>query len=162
MIPTLTTERLTLRAPTPSDFGPYAEFYASARAEIIGGPYGDAAAWRLFAADMGHWHLMGYGWFTIDDGEGPAGTCGLHRPPTHPHPELGWLLYERAGGKGYATEAARAVLDWQAGALGLPRVVSHIHVENEASKAVARRLGADTDGARTAHDPDCEIWVHGA
>ena len=162
MIPTLTTERLTLRAPTLEDFAPYAAFYASDATAFIGGPQGERDAWRHFSADMGHWHLKGYGWFTLDDGEGPVGTCGLHQPPTHPDPELGWLLYERATGKGYATEAARAVLDWQRGALALPRIVSHIDVGNAPSLAVARRLGATTDGARAAHDPACEMWVHGA
>ena len=38
MIPTLTTDRLTLRAPTEADFPVMAEFYASDRSQFVGGP----------------------------------------------------------------------------------------------------------------------------
>ena len=43
-IPTLYTERLTLRAPRLSDFEAYAEFRGSERARILGGPFTRAQA----------------------------------------------------------------------------------------------------------------------
>ena len=160
-IPTLTTERLTLRAPTLADWPAYAAFYASDRAAILGGPHGTWKAWTLFAADAGHWHLHGFGWWTIDDGAGAAGICGVHHPPNHEDAELGWSLWDRALGRGYATEAAVAARDWWR-ARHAGRLVSYVDAGNAASQAVARRLGARTDGARAAHDPDSEIWVHPA
>ena len=159
-IPTLTTDRLTLRAPEQDDFLGYAAFYESGRSAIIGGPISADEAWRHFAANIGHWHFKGFGWFTVDAGSAPVGSVGIHQGPRHPEPELGWLLYENGAGHGYATEAARAVLDWARGTVGMGRIVSHIDVANEASQAVAERLGASTDGSRSAHDAACEIWVH--
>lgn len=43
-IPTLITERLTLRAPVTGDFPAYARLLASPRAKGIGGPYAQRAA----------------------------------------------------------------------------------------------------------------------
>ena len=44
-IPTLVTERLILRAPGPEDFEPFAAFYASERASMVGGPESRRDAW---------------------------------------------------------------------------------------------------------------------
>ena len=159
-VPVLRTERLTLRAPTLADWPAYRDFYASDRAAILGGPRETWAAWTLFASDLGHWHLHGFGWWTIDDGAGPAGICGVHHPPNHAEAELGWSLWDRALGRGYATEAAAAARDWWRGRAPGGALVSYIDAGNAASQAVARRLGARTAGARAAHDPAAEIWVH--
>ena len=158
MIPTLTTERLTLRAPTMADLDAYAAFYASDHSHIIGGPVDRATAWRFFSSDAGQWILMGHGWWMIDDGNGPAGICGLHNPPHHADVELAWSLYAHATGKGYATEAARAAREWAGDRW--PRLVSYIDRTNAPSQAVARRLGATDTGAPAAHDPACNVWEH--
>lgn len=160
MIPTLTTARLILRAPCLDDFPAFAAFYASPRSKLIGGPHDSGKAWKTFAADAGHWVLKGFGWFIIDNGTGAQGVCGLHHPPHQDIPELGWVLFDHATGKGYATEAAAAARDWAVGNLQLPQLVSYIDAKNTASQKVARRLGATTDGSRARHDPDCEIWRH--
>lgn len=158
-IPEIRTERLTLRAPTLADWPAYAAFYASGRSAIIGGPHDEGAAWRRFAADAGHWQLHGYGWWTVDDGAGPVGTCGVHFPPTHHAPELGWTLYESATGRGYATEAAVAARDWWQARHPGP-LTSNIHAENAASQRVAARLGARPEPAPLARVPDVTAWVH--
>ena len=54
--------------------------------------------------------------------------------------EVGWQLHREAWGHGYATEAARAVID-RGFALGLPEVYAVVRPGNEASMAVCRRLG---------------------
>ncbi len=61
MAPTLHTERLTLRMPVMADFEPRAAFAASERSVWEGGPIDRAAAWRMFASEVGQWPLMGYG-----------------------------------------------------------------------------------------------------
>ena len=67
MAPTLTTVRLTLRMPRLDDFEPRASFYASDRSVDEGGPLPRAAAWRIWASEVGQWALMGYGPFTVED-----------------------------------------------------------------------------------------------
>ncbi|WP_179378326.1 GNAT family N-acetyltransferase [Jannaschia marina] len=161
-IPTLTTERLILRAPCAEDHAAYAAFYASERSHIIGGPLDATAAWQVLANDRGHWPLRGFGWWTIDDGTGCVGSCGFHLPGGRNDVELGWSLFS-ATGKGYATEAARAALDWavaEGHAGHWQRIVSYIDRRNTGSIGVARRLGAVDSGEAAAHDPDCTIWVH--
>src|SRR5690606_24433927 len=60
MIPTLTTERLVLRAPTLADFEPYADFFASPRSGWEDGPITRGTAWKEFASVVGQWQLRGY------------------------------------------------------------------------------------------------------
>ncbi|CTQ48152.1 GNAT family N-acetyltransferase [Jannaschia donghaensis] len=161
-IPTLKTERLTLRAPRASDFDAYAEFYASPRSHIIGGPLDRTAAWKILANDRGHWSLRGFGWWTLHDATGCVGSCGFHLPGGRDAVELGWSLFSGTG-KGYATEGARAALDWartEGHAARWHRIVSHIDRTNVASAKVAARLGAIDSGAVSAHDAGCTVWIH--
>jgi len=55
--------------------------------------------------------------------------------------EIGWTLHPDAAGRGYATEAATALLDVAFGAMGLHRVRAELDPRNAASVALCRRLG---------------------
>jgi RimJ/RimL family protein N-acetyltransferase len=55
--------------------------------------------------------------------------------------EIGWSLHPDVGGRGYATEAATALLDVAFGEMGLHRVRADLDLRNTASAALARRLG---------------------
>lgn len=61
--------------------------------------------------------------------------------------EVGWHLHPRSWGRGYATEAASALLERVTSA-GLPRVVAVTHPDNAPSQAVCRRLGMTDLGLR--------------
>jgi RimJ/RimL family protein N-acetyltransferase len=52
-----------------------------------------------------------------------------------------WALHPEAWGKGYATEMARAALDYGFGELGLKLIFAITKPENLASQAVMKRLG---------------------
>ncbi|HCE70113.1 MAG TPA: N-acetyltransferase, partial [Ruegeria sp.] len=65
-IPTLHTERLTLRAPQLADFEHWAAFFASPRAVHERGMMDRAAAWRVWASDVAIWTLRGYGPFGVE------------------------------------------------------------------------------------------------
>ncbi|WP_431783999.1 GNAT family N-acetyltransferase [Streptomyces chumphonensis] len=68
--------------------------------------------------------------------------------------ELGYWTVREQRGRGYTVEAARAVVDWAFTSLGAERLEWYAHVGNEASRAVARRLGFVMEGvhrARTVH-----------
>jgi RimJ/RimL family protein N-acetyltransferase len=85
------------------------------------------------------------------------GFVGLARPsfyaPFTPCVEVGWRLARSAWGRGYATEAARAVLAHGFGTLRLPEVVSFTAMGNEPSRAVMRRLGMHRDPAEDFDHP---------
>nr|WP_238941396.1 GNAT family N-acetyltransferase [Jannaschia sp. Os4] len=153
-----------MRAPEARDAGAYADFYASARSEIIGGPLDLKRAWKVLTNDAGHWMLRGFGWWVLDvtGGARAVGSVGFHLPEGERDVELGWSLFSGEG-HGYATEAARAALDWAATAHpDWTRLVSHIDRTNVASQRVAARLGATDTGEATPHNPDCNVWLHGA
>ena len=69
------------------------------------------------------------------------GRSGLTWWETLGEAEIGWTFARAHWGHGYATEAARAVLAWGFGALGLGQITAMIHHGNTASATVARRLG---------------------
>jgi RimJ/RimL family protein N-acetyltransferase len=84
----------------------------------------------------------GYGFWVIRerDETGLTGTAGL-RPLKELGLEIVYSLAPTAWGKGYATEAARAVVDYALGPLGRSEVLAEIDEGNTASVAVIERLG---------------------
>jgi RimJ/RimL family protein N-acetyltransferase len=65
--------------------------------------------------------------------------------------ELGYAFHPDAGGRGYATEAAGAVLRLGFDGLGLHRIIARIDERNEPSARLARRLGMRQE-ARLVHN----------
>lgn len=160
--PTLTTVRLTLRAPVAADFPAYAALMASPRSAGMGGPFDEREAWGIFCHEIACWHLFGHGGLTItrtDTGEA-VGMVEINAGPLFPEPELGWQLYDGHEGQGYATEAARAMLDWAFATLPLQSLVSYTGPDNVASQAVARRLGAVIDPDAAVQDEGDIVWRH--
>src|SRR5690606_10960615 len=116
-------------------------------------------AWLDFAQMVASWLLRGYGPLTVTekDGSGNDGKVVGLIPVDHeygdPEPEIGWFLTEAAEGKGYAAEAARAVLPWLERLFGPAGFVAYVDAGNDRSAAVARRLGARRDAAAEAALP---------
>ncbi len=81
---------------------------------VSGAPYSLTAAWRYVAVMVGHWHLLGYGQWTIVEKSTNEviGRVGLWNPEGWPEIELGWIIQPSRWGKGLATEAAGAALSW--------------------------------------------------
>ena len=154
-IPSLETERLVLRGPEPGDFALYRDFYATATGEGgYGGPRRPDEAFRRLAADLGHWHLRGFGKWIVclrDSGE-PVGGCGLWHPVGWPSHELTWWLLPGARGKGYAAEASRAVIDHALGELRWDHVETHLRDTNDAARKLAERLGGEVIRRETFPD----------
>jgi RimJ/RimL family protein N-acetyltransferase len=63
-------------------------------------------------------------------------------PEGWPGTEIGWVYARSAWGKGYATEAASAAIDWAFDELGWSNIIHCIRPDNVNSSAVARRLGS--------------------
>ncbi len=80
-----------------------------------------------------------------------AGFVGLNPAtfdaPFTPAVEIGWRLPRAQWGRGLATEAARAVLDYAFGPLGLDEVVSFTAVANLRSQRVMQKIGMHHDPA---------------
>lgn len=154
-MPVLTTERLILRPPIASDFDAWAAVMADEVASrYILGPLTRGQAWRSLCTMAGSWMLYGYGNFSVLEKETGrwVGRVGPWHPDPWPGPEIGWVFARDYWGRGYATEAARAAVDWVA-SIGWTRMVHVIHPDNAASMAVARRLGSVE-----IHDADVSMF----
>ncbi len=161
--PTLMTGRLVLRGPERDDLPALTRFMTSAPSMKAQGETVTAQqAWFGFLTGIGHWHWHGFGFFTVVEQQSglPVGRAGLIKHAGWPEVELAWHLFEGAEGKGFATEAALAVKKWASEDLGLGTLSSYIDCKNTRSQAVAKRLGAITDGTRAPHEPEAEVWVH--
>ncbi|MEO1795618.1 MAG: GNAT family N-acetyltransferase [Pseudomonadota bacterium] len=163
MIPTLTTDRLTLTALGERHFAPLAAFYADPRSSFVGGPLTAERTWRVLAAEIGHWSLRGYGRFAVELSETGemVGLIGPWNPHAWPEPELGWDLMNGFEGKGFATEAAKAARDWAYSELGWTTAISLVAAGNHGSAKVAQRLGCTMEGPFT-HEiyGTMNIWRH--
>ncbi|WP_375688454.1 GNAT family N-acetyltransferase [Pseudooceanicola sp. LIPI14-2-Ac024] len=164
-IPTLHTERLTLRGPDARDIEPMRAFYASDRSIFVGGPLTAELAWRQLGCEIGHWTLRGYGRWMVDVTETgqTVGNVGLWNPEGWPEPEIGWDLFDGSEGKGYATEAALAARSYAYDVLGWTTAISLVKPANQASAKVAARMGAYLDTEFT-HERwgEMQIWRHPA
>ena len=161
--PVLTSERLVLRGPEQDDLAAFTRFMTSAPSMVAQAETATAEqAWFGFLAGIGHWHWHGFGFFTVVEKKTgqPVGRVGLIKHSNWPDVELAWHLFEDGEGKGYATEAATTVKKWARAELKLDKLYSYIDRGNTRSQAVAKRLGAVTDGTRAPHEPQAEVWVH--
>ncbi len=161
-IPTIKTERLTLRPPKIEDWPAYAELALSKRSIYMGGPFSKDAAWGWFCHDIAQWQLMGHGALMIEDKKSGAclGQVGINHGPLFPEHELGWLVYTNAEGKGYAYEAAIALRNWAFEIRRLKTLVSYIDPKNFRSISLAERLGAEVDTNAPRLSPDDLVFRH--
>lgn len=151
-VPVLETPRLRLRAHTAMDFAASCALWADAEVvrHTLGRPATPEEVWSRLLRYLGSWSLLGYGYWVVEEKQsgvfvGEVGLSNLHRdiaPPIGDIPEIGWVLRPDHHGKGYATEAAQAVLDWVCEPpLSAARIACIINTENQPSIRVAEKLG---------------------
>lgn len=159
----LTTDRLILREFEEGDWEAvlayqsdprYLRHYAwSERAEE------DARAFvRLFVGWQGEEPRRRFQLAIVPRGEERLiGNCGLRvTDPVAREAEIGYELDPRGWGRGYATEAARAMLAFGFGTLRLHRVTARCLAENVASARVLERLGLRQEGRLRERE-----WIKG-
>ena len=147
----LQTDRLLLRMFRESDFEAYAGICADPdvmRYLGEGKPLSRMDAWRQMAMVLGHWQLRGYGLWAVEEKVSGAlvGRIGFFNPEGWPGFEVGWMLGRPYWGNGFATEGARAVLQYAFTEMQRTHVISLIRPENAASIRVAERLGERLEG----------------
>ena len=143
--PTLETDRLILRPPSPEDFEAWAAFAADEEANrYLGGAQPREIAWLTMCVMNGAWVVRGYSMFSIVEKETGlwVGRLGPWRPEGWPGTEVGWGVIRERWGRGYAVEGAAAAIDWAFGHLGWTEVIHTIDPGNTNSQNVARKLGS--------------------
>jgi RimJ/RimL family protein N-acetyltransferase len=142
------TERLLLRPWREADRAPFAAIVADPQvSDWLGGERVRTDAY--FDAMVAFWRERGHGTLAIVRRRNDAliGRIVLRRmPPEWEHPmegevEVGWMLARDSWGRGYASEAAMAALDWGFDALGVTDIFSWTVEHNHRSQAVMQRIG---------------------
>tara|TARA_R110002072_G_scaffold235159_1_gene392695 strand:+ start:1061 stop:1504 length:444 start_codon:yes stop_codon:yes gene_type:complete len=116
---------------------------------ISGTPSTPAESWARLTRFVGMWSLLGFSYWYVEEKAsnafvGEVGFGDFKRditPDIHGLPEIGWVLSPDMGGKGYATEAARAALAWGDENFGDTPTVCIIKADNFPSIRVAEKCG---------------------
>ncbi|MEQ1782001.1 MAG: GNAT family N-acetyltransferase [Hyphomonadaceae bacterium] len=149
--PVVETERLRLRAHRADDLAACLPLWNDPIVtRFIGGrAYTLEEVWQRVQRYAGSWVLLGHGFWVIEEKAtgGLVGEIGIMDakreidPPFGDDRELGWALMPDAHGKGYASEALAAVLDWERQVFNAPCVVALIDPDNTPSIKLAKKYG---------------------
>jgi RimJ/RimL family protein N-acetyltransferase len=141
------TARLLLRQWKASDRAPFAALNADSRVmEFFPNLLDRLASDEMADRIQSQIAERGWGFWAVEaPGESSfIGFVGLSIPayeiPASPCVEIGWRLARKYWGKGYATEAAGAVLRIGFKTLHLPEIVSFTALSNHSSRAVMERI----------------------
>ena len=155
--PTLTTGRLKLR-PFSLDDAPAVRKLAGSPAIAdttlnIPHPYGEGMAEAWIATHPEKYEKGEGATFAIVRRADGAllGAIGIHPREAHSRAEIGYWIGEPYWGQGIATEAARAVVDYGFGTLGLNRIYAFHFGRNPASGRVMQKLGMRHEGVLRRH-----------
>ncbi|MFI8391796.1 GNAT family N-acetyltransferase [Streptomyces sp. NPDC085540] len=165
---TLSTDRLVLRPFVPAD---EAEVYAAAqdpdiqRWTLVPSPYKEehARAWVTETAPNGWRDGTAFPFAVRLGAEGPlVASVGLHVHSAESY-EVGYWAVREHRGRGYMTEAVRAVARWAFTELGIGRLEWRAEVGNAGSRAVAEKAGFQIEGLLRAgiiqRDTYRDCWV---
>ena len=149
--PHIQTDRLFLRAHTLQDFDALHAMWSEPAVyrHIIGRPSTREEAWNRLLRYAGHWALLDYGYWVLEERTtgayvGEIGFADYHRdidPPLNDRHEMGWALKTAIHGKGYATEALQAIAAWGDSHFAGKETSAMIAPENTASIRLAEKIG---------------------
>ncbi|HLZ84380.1 MAG TPA: GNAT family N-acetyltransferase [Caulobacteraceae bacterium] len=158
------TARVILRGWREADRVPYAAMMADPEVgDWLGGVLTEAQADAQVDRFIAGPAARGPGWLAIerrDDGAFLGAGCLREVFLEHPlagEVEIGWRLARSGWGAGYATEAARALLDHGFTQLRLPEIIAFTAVANARSRAVMERLGLERRPARDFDHPALDV-----
>lgn len=130
-------------------------------------PYTEEESWARFLRYVGHWALLGFGYWTVEEKQtgrfvGEVGFANYKRDLKHSFkdaPEIGWVLATYAHGKGFATEAVRTAVAWGDEHFGRQHTACIIAPGNLASIRVASKCGYRELEQTTYHEHPTVVFV---
>jgi [ribosomal protein S5]-alanine N-acetyltransferase len=153
----LQTDRLTLRLHAPSDIPALMPLIGAREVAAttlrIPHPYTEADA-EDFIAGTQEELLNGSGLrlgIVVRESDTLCGGVGLRIEADHHRGELGYWIGVPYWGKGYATEAARAMVEYGFETLQLHRIFASHVADNLASVRVLRKIGMRHEGRQRGH-----------
>ena len=162
--PELRTNRLLLRGWLPEDRLAMAAINADPRVmEFIGEPMTDLQNAAFTERVEAKFAAQGFGFWAVEVvGVSPfIGFVGLNTPmfdaPFMPAVEIGWRLGSAFWGNGYASEAARAALDFGFEVAGLDEIVAFTTERNVRSRRMMERIGMTRDARDDFEHPSVPL-----
>jgi ribosomal-protein-alanine N-acetyltransferase len=145
-IPTLTTPRLTLRPFTLNDVAPL--YRILNQPDILqyfpnpGAPSIERAQ-KIIEKQLTHWQEHNFGWWAVVPNKQTEliGWNGLQYLPETDEVEVGYLLSKQFWGRGYATEGAKASIQFGFENFNFGEIIGLTHPENIASQNVLKKCG---------------------
>lgn len=159
------TPRLTLRTFAPADAAQLAWIYTDPdvmRYIPPGVPWDQAKVERFVAICQERYKTPGFGMWAAelrDDPEKIVGHCGLQHLAKTENVEIAWIFGREYWNRGLATEAARAVVDYGFGEIGLSRIVAVAEPPNGASLRIMQKLGMTLQGPVRYYDRDLTMYA---
>ena len=159
----LETERLVLRQFELSDARHFHELNNDPAVIRYTGdpPFESVEAAEEFIRSYKVYERDGYGRWAVElkaNGEF-LGFCGLRLDDDGSETDIGFRFHQRHWGKGYATESAKACLEYGLKTLGLKRIIGRAMHENKASIRVLEKLGMRYSQDGFCHGHDAAIYV---
>jgi RimJ/RimL family protein N-acetyltransferase len=143
----LETERLILRTWYLDDAEALFKIYSNPELYRFTGsdPFPDVETTRRYMEEYFINYQKEYGfcvWAVVEKASGKlVGTCGLGYFDGRPELGLGYWFDPEYWGRGYATEAARACVEYAFHKLNVPELASMTHSQNKASQRVLEKAG---------------------
>lgn len=118
--------------------------------------------WEGIRRVQGRWNKYNFSWWAIKEkssGVIVGAACLQHLANVDGAPlESGWRLVPEHNGKGYATEAAQAIVDYAAEQVGANYLVAVADPENIPSQRVMQRLGMTYKAIEQHYDVPCVVY----
>ncbi len=149
----ISTERLGLRKWTEADTEPFIAMNKDKTVmKYFPGTLTGEQTLAMIERIKGHLELHGFGLYAVEEKATSKfiGFTGFAVPRFEsfftPCVEIGWRLQQSAWGKGYATEAAKACLQYGFATLNFDSVFSFTSLENFPSEKVMQKIGMKKTG----------------
>lgn len=118
--------------------------------------------WENIRRVQTRWQKYGFSWWAIREKSSGAiigAACLQHLANVEGAPlEIGWRLVPKQNGKGYATEAAKAIIDFASEQIGSTYLVAVADPENIPSQRVMQRLGMTYKALEQHYDVPCVVY----
>ncbi len=130
---------------------------------FMGGPRTVKSAREWLEKNIGHQERNGFGFGLVFEKEtglfiGRAGLLYLAYDENQPDIELGYRLHKAFWGKGYATELAKALVNWGFEHLSVNKLVAVINPNNMRSRRVLEKVGMHYEGKSKYYDDEVDRY----
>jgi RimJ/RimL family protein N-acetyltransferase len=160
----LETDRLFLRIFRSDDWKYIHQYFSDEECMkyTLGRLLTEGESWRTMSSLTGHWILRNYGPYALEykSDSHVIGYAGLYYPNDWPEPEIAWGLLREYWGKGFASEAVRAIKKMKSQYLPDLSLISMIHPENINSIQLAKALGASFEREHDFRGSVMNIYRH--